>query len=397
MELMRLEDAKALLQHQADKCLTFIFSTNKAGSETLQNQIRFKNMYRRAMAQLEQHGMGKTKLESFLEPASRLLDDTIFWQNQAESFAMFLSPQVFKIFSLPTRLGEAMVINKRFYLKSILPFFFESGRFYILAISQKEVRLIQAAHDGTREVNVPGMPENIDEITRLYTDERHVEWHTLTYAQGTRGRAWFHGHGGPVLNVDDKILQFFYDVNKRVHNILQREHVPLVFAGVEYLLPFYREANTYPHLLEAGVHGNPDRISDDQLRRAAIEIVEPYTKQLRQDALAKYAEFAGTGHTSGNPQEVIQAAMEGRIESLFVAKGAIVYGMTDPESNTVNIHESKQPDSDDLTDLAISETFMTGGRIFEFSRETMPQHADIAAIFRYSVERSPDHFERKTY
>jgi hypothetical protein len=30
-----------------------------------------------------------------------------------------------------------------------------------------------------------------------------------------------------------------------------------VLAGVEYLLPIYREANTYPHLLAEGIHGNP--------------------------------------------------------------------------------------------------------------------------------------------
>lgn len=33
---------------------------------------------------------------------------------------------------------------------------------------------------------------------------------------------------------------------------------PLVLAGVEYLLPIYRRANTYPYLLDGGVTGNPE-------------------------------------------------------------------------------------------------------------------------------------------
>jgi hypothetical protein len=54
--------------------------------------------------------------------------------------------------------------------------------------------------------------------------------------------------------------------------------VPLLLAGVDYLLPIYREANTTHIWLDKGITGNPDdRAGIGDTRRSLI-LLEPYLR-----------------------------------------------------------------------------------------------------------------------
>jgi hypothetical protein len=65
------------------------------------------------------------------------------------------------------------------------------------------------------------------------------------------------GHGVGIDDAthepNDAILRYFHQVDTGLRAFLRDEHAPLVLAGVEYLLPIYRRANTYPYMLEGGV------------------------------------------------------------------------------------------------------------------------------------------------
>ena len=93
-----------------------------------------------------------------------------------------------------------------------------------------------------------------------------------------------------------------------MHELLREETTPLVLAGVEYLFPIYREANTYPYLLEQGVAGNPDKLKAETLREKAWGIVEPSVLQNQQEAAARYEELATTDRASTNISEIVPAA-----------------------------------------------------------------------------------------
>ena len=97
---------------------------------------------------------------------------------------------------------------------------------------------------------------------------------------------------------------------------------PLVLAGVEYVRAIYRDVNTYPHLLEAGISGSPDRTSTEELHTRAWALMEPHFARERDNAAAAYREALGTGRASASFGDVLTAAEAGRIEVLFVPTGA---------------------------------------------------------------------------
>ena len=383
MTILKLEDIKALLQKHEPPCVSIYVPMLKGATEANQNCVRFKNLFRRAEEELAARGMGKMQLDKFTKPARWLLQDSIYWHQQSDGLAVFLSSELLKTFRLGHQMPQVLVVGERFYIKPLLPLLFENGRFYILAISQKGARFFQGARDSVSEIELANLPQGIDEILKQYVGERHVEFHTQTARQSGLRQAYYHGQGSGSLYSDDKILEYFYLVDKSLRRYLQNEHAPLVFAGVEYLFPMYKEANTYQNLVDEPVTGNPDRLSAAELHKQALAIVKPRLEQKKQQMLDKYLQFAGTGHTSAEAKDVVIKAVQGRIDTLFLTEGAQLWGRFDQKSQTVELHTAKQADSEDLLNLAANETFLNSGTIYEVAPGRLPENSPAAAILRY--------------
>ena len=191
------------------------------------------------------------------------------------------------------------------------------------------------------------------------------------------------GHGAEIDDTKDNLLKYFRLIDRGLHDLLRDERAPLILAGVEYLFPIYREANTYPRLIEEGIPWNPQGISAEALHRSALKIGSPYFQKAEQDAVAQYRQSSGTGLTSADLREIIPAAIHGRVGILFVASGRQQWGTFDGESGAVEIHPKMGAASEDLLEVAAIQTFLNGGTLFILPPEKMPDTGDLAAVFRY--------------
>jgi hypothetical protein len=194
----------------------------------------------------------------------------------------------------------------------------------------------------------------------------------------------FHGQGSPDQDKSQRgIQQFFYAIDRGLHKYLRNKRVPLVLAGVEHLFPGYREANSYQHLLEEGIPGNPEHLKPEELQAKAWEIVEPLFLQEQQDAIEHYKELTATGRTSTDIKEVVPAAYFSRVEQLFVPVGVQQWGLFNPDSNTIDLHSEAELGDEDLLDLAAVQTILNGGTVYAVEPEKVPDNAPLAAVFRY--------------
>jgi hypothetical protein len=197
------------------------------------------------------------------------------------------------------------------------------------------------------------------------------------------GAAIFHGHGAGNEDARKDILRYFRQIDRGLHDILRQEQAPLVLAGVEYLLPIYREANTYAHLLEEGISGSPEGTKAEELGRRAWAILGPYFRQKQEKAAEQYRQFQSTRRTSKSVREIVPAAYHGRVETLFVAVGLQQWGTFDPESGKVRIHQRPKPRDQDLLDLAGVQVLLHGGSVYAVEPESVPDGPPIAALFRF--------------
>ena len=379
MDALTRQDIKALLLPERGPCVSLLLPTRRGGAE--EDVIRWKNLRREAEDGLVTHGTRAPEARDFLGPAARLLEDRAFWKSPGDGLAVFLAPGFARAWRLPLRPGPRAVVGRRFHVKPLLALLQGDGRFYVLALSQKRVRLLEGTRDSTREVGLEGVPHGLAEALRFHDKDEPLLFHTHpALGLGRRG-AIFHGHGVGIDDSKDDLLNYFRQIDRGLHDLLRDERAPLVLASVEYLWPLYRQVNTYPHLLEGGVRGTPDHLSARALHDRAWAVVGPHFSAAQRHAADLYARLAGTGRTFSNPAEAAAAAYRGRVQVLLVADGPECPGAFDPGDGTAALHDPARPGDEDLLNLAAVFTLRHGGTVHVVPPAAVPSGGPVAGVY----------------
>ncbi|MFA7078456.1 MAG: hypothetical protein WC147_08635 [Syntrophomonas sp.] len=384
MNLLTREDLTVLMGKQDGVCITIYMPTYRAGAEIQQGRIRLKNLLQEAGKRLIGGGMRSPQAKLLLDPAQQLVLDNQFWQQQRDALAIFLTADMFYHYCLPLDMDEFLHIGKRFHLKPLLPLLSGDGLFYVLALSQNAVRVLQCTRASVNELEIEGIPHSLAEAMQYDDPERQLQLHSNTLeGTNTKAAAIFHGHGVGIDDAKDNILRYFRLIDRGLHDLLREEKAPLVLVGVEFLFSIYREANTYAYLTEKGIPGNPEELSAEDLQTLAWPTVEHYFHKAEQEAITYYDPFKGTGRTTHDIKTAAPAAYNGQVEILFLADGAQQWGRFDPQLNDVHIHEEADIDDEDLYDFAAIQTILNGGTVYVVAVDKIPDGEALAALLRY--------------
>lgn len=388
-------DLRKLVEQCKRMCISIYMPTERAGKEVKQNPIRLKNLLVEAEKRLVEEGVRVSEAQELLGSARVLLRDSLFWQYQSDGLVLFLSSDTLRHYRLPLNLEQLVVVSDRFHIKPLLPLLSGDGRFYILALSQGEIKLLQGTRYRVDEIELEDVPRSLAEVLKWDDPEKRLQFHTSTQTPGADRApsaiggmrpAIFHGHG--VASADDPkdyILRYFHRVDEGISEVLRGQQASLVLAGVDYLHPIYRKANTYPHLVDDGIEGNPEELSAEELHRRAWPVVHPLFQADQKDAAAQYKQLASAGskRASSDLNQVISAAYHGRVETLFVTTDLQRWGIFDPNSNEIELHEETRAGNEDLLDLAAVHTLLNGGTVYAVEPEKVPGETALAALFRY--------------
>ena len=368
-------------------CVSIFLPTHPAGMETRQDPVRLRNLLRQAAQQLIGAGTQPAQARDILAPAVALLDDASCWEHQRSGLAIFCAERVFHRYRVPLSLDEQVVVAHVFHITPLLPLLSGDGRFYVLALSSNDVRLWAATRQRMSEVPLPeGTPRSQAEALQYDDRERESQFHTQAPRQGQRRSAVFFGHGGVSDEQKTDPLRYFQLVDKGLQQLLHGQHAPLVVAAVDYLHPIFRAACTYPHLVEEGLVGSPDRVQQDELHDQAWRLVEPGFQAARHAALAQYGGLVGTGRTSTDLAEVLRAAAGGRVEILLVPTGVQRWGTYDSAAGMIELRDRVQPGDQDLLNLAAIQALAHGGEVYAIQPGEVPEVPDdvsLAAVLRY--------------
>jgi len=388
MENLNLEQLKELSKQYKHPAVSIFMPTHRAGQETQQDPIRYKNLLRDAEQRLAAEGWKPRELEAFLRPARELQDNAEFWRHQREGLAVYLGEGDFHEYRLPLTLDEQLVIAQSYYVKPVLPLFTNNGHYFILALSQNDVRLFEATRHSVGLIELPDeVPTSLDEALRFDDPEKQLQFHTGTApASGGGLRAgMFHGHGQGDEERKERIERYLNALDKGIRAILPDQKAPLVLAGVDYLLPIYRTVSEYPNIIEGGIFGNPEFLRPEELQAQAWPIVEPYFAQELEAVFDEYGHLSSTERATDHLQEIVAAAHFGRIDKLILAVDAQVWGQFDEETGII-VHQQEQQSIEDdlpLLDYAAMHTLDKGGVVYGLNQSEMPGNALALAVLRY--------------
>jgi hypothetical protein len=372
-----------LVNESTAPSVSIYLPTKRGGPESDENRIRLKNLIARTEAHLQDWGLRPAEVRQVVEPIHGLIGENDLRQPKSDGLALLRTFEQSWRFYLPHACAELALVGERFHIKPLLPLLSDNERFFLLTLAQNGVRLFTGDRSRLEELDVPRLPADMPEALRFDDDEKQLQFHTRAQAATGKRPAVFHGHNVAKDNAKKDLLRYAQRVDRAIAPVLKAQPAPLVLATVDYVLPIYREANTYGDLVSEAVPGNPQKLSREELHARAWKLVEPRYSEGIELAVDRYRAALAKGQASHDVVEVVRNANVARLDSLLVALDRHEWGRFDAATGQVTTESQPGPRSEDLLNLAAIETLRHGGAVHAMSAETMPDDASIAAVFRY--------------
>ncbi|WKN30768.1 hypothetical protein PZB74_17575 [Porifericola rhodea] len=390
MERLTKEKLEELSNFQGTNCVSIFIPTHKKGKEVneMYDAKLLKNHFQSIKNKIKQtKNIDESTVSQYLQPIQKLIDDTGFWHHQKQGLAIFLGQEYFEYFKLPYSVDEFELLGNGFHLEQLVPAYQQEGKYHVLAVSLGQVRFFKATTTDIEEVNLPeSLPQGTEEALSYYDFEQSLQQHSGSVLGGGQDPI-YHGQGGNDSQKDQAyIKEYFRHLNDALDNVIEDKSIPVILASVDYLHPIFKEANKTLNLTEKGLTGNFDNAKLEDIHNKSKEIFNPEHEAVQKEYMEKYQALAGTGKTSYQIDDIAPAAVDGRIDTLFILKGAHRWGIINNEDNSVNLRDENDPNVHDLVSKAAVETVLNGGHTYFVDREHLPEQVDsaeMAAVFRW--------------
>lgn len=375
-DLVGTTEMKELVAMHPGPCVSIFLPTHRSGPETQQDPTLLGELLDDASAQLTSFGLDQEQIEEMLAPHMALIDDGDFWKYPADGLALYAAPSFHRRFRVQIPLEESLTIGQTFRVRPLLPLLAGDSRFFLLALSQNRVKLYEATKSTIAELRLGPIPASMADALEGEEFQRQLQFRSVSK---TTVQFFGSGSGGEVEK--QSVERFLRLVDHGVVQRLGDSAHPLVLAAVEYYPPLYREMSKYPHIVQRSIDGNPDHRSPVELHAEAWPLVKPYLDASRQQALDRFRE-APTARVATIVTDLVASAMEGGIDTLFIAPGPQLWGRIDPSSGVVEEVDEPSSGTEDLLERAVADTLLNDGKVYPVDTSELPE-TTAAAILRF--------------
>lgn len=384
MKTVTKELIQTLLSVETAPCLSLYMPTHRSHPENKQDVIRFKSLVKK----LEESLLLKysdSETQKYLEPYEKISQDTEFWNNTLDGLAVFNSDELHEVVFLHQTVNELAIVADSFHTKPIRQFLQLIEHYYILGLSLNEFKMYEGTKNSITEIQLePLIPHTITEALGDELTEKHS---TVESYGGVGGDStgMHHGHGGKSEESEIDSERFF----RFVAGIVQ-EHftkptgLPLILASLPEHHSIFHKVNKNPNLLEKSISVNPTSVSKEKLLSLAWEILEPEFDNTMNKLLDRFENSRAQNKGSDVIKDVVVAAVEGRVDSLFIeADRIIAVRITNLITGNTQKRDLNNPKVDDLLDDLGELVIKMGGNVIVLPLDKMPSDTGLAAIFRY--------------
>ncbi len=388
--------------------LSVYHSTDKVAVEPEENSLRLKNLVSHAGDRLQAAGLRRPQVDDLLQPLESMTEDRDFWLHQWSGLALFRTKKSFQYFRTPYKVPEKIEYADAPVIKPLLPTIWPPASFLLLALSQHEVRLLHCSRYKWHEVELGhlSVPLSLDQALR-YDDlqKPELQHHPTTgpgrgpIGQDIRGAAGqegrrhgFHGHGESGEGQKTQIRRWFQELDKGLQQVFRAETAPLIVAGVDYVCALWREIASYPNIVAEHIQGNAEKKRAEELHAEALPIVERLTRAELDDLRERFGAAQTPDLASCDLQEVLSAAADGRVDSLFLRANQVQLGRFEASTRQLELaydgdvaeSPSDVASMNDLHELAARLVLGSSGSVYVLGREDMPCPSPAGALFRYT-------------
>lgn len=380
------EQFKEMAKVNAPDCISVFMPTHRAGQEVneKQDQIKLKTQVQKVANELELRQLDNRTIEQLLKPINELVNDSVFWSHQSDGLAIFRNMHSFEYYTLPVAFDSFTYVSDHFYLKPMVSYLNDDGKYYLLALSLSEVKLFEGFPHQIKEIELEDLlPEKLQEVVGHDFKEKHLQFRS-GQTSSTTNQGMYHGHGKGNEETKHEIIKYFRAINKGLMRVIKTRKRPLVLATVDYLYPLYKEVNEYQNLWKEFIAGNPEHEDPVLLHEKTRALLKEYFADDRKKVRENFEQAISSKLASYKEEEIIPAAFNQRIETLIVKNRETLWGVFDQESNTVKPRDQQSQFKSCMLNFAVVHTILNGGDVYLMDSEEMPHsNTKLNAIFRF--------------
>jgi hypothetical protein len=378
----------ALAAFAGEPCVSLYMPTHRYGAEAQESPAQLRRLLHLAAAHLGERAVAPNVAEEMLAPAHRWLEDADNWRYPGDGLALFAAPGLFRIFALDLSPREQVTVEERFRLRPLLGLLEEQERFYVLALSTNQVRVLEATRQGghldVRRLAPPRLPADMAEALGPMVFYSETQMHSASNPALGGRPGIVHGQGDTDQeHYKSDLLAYFRAVASALRDALPDRDAPLVLAAVQEYLPLYRNASRDARLVDRVVPGNPELDSDATLAERALAVAEPKLARQRRIDLRRLTDLAGSPRVARHLPEIARAAEEGRVEALFLTPEAEHWGIVNPATGEARLHARRHSGDQDLVERAALAAATRGAAVHVLPTGEMPGPGDVIAVLRY--------------
>lgn len=348
------------------------------------DQIRLKNLIREGVEQLCKAlpGMDDKSLHGTLD---RAINDSGLWAETSKSVAVFTDGTQVRVLHLPVECSEYVCVSKKYDIAPLEMVASMEQPYYVFALAKHNPKLFRGDMYGLSPVEIafPTSPEDALNIDEMFNGSNTVR------AMGSRsdGNSLLstHGQGDSNHAGQEERLMYFRALD---HMIMTSKNfdanAPVVLAATQSEASDFKALSKLPRLIDVYISGNHTNAQAHDLHTLAWELIttEVLDKKI-DETIEQFNEYKGIQKASSDPDEIMQAARAGRVDTLLVGMLETSNDSVEDGANTngliirlSNEHRSR------IAEL-VSAIKAQGGRVIGVNARTLTTPMHIAAVYRY--------------
>jgi hypothetical protein len=181
-----------------------------------------------------------------------------------------------------------------------------------------------------------------------------------------------------------RLHQYARQIDRALRPLLNGLDTPLVLAATEPIDSIYRSVNAYPHLLDEGIPGNPEGLTDAELAARARTVIDNLYADHLRGLHELWGQRSAEGRAVSDLAGLARYATSGAVQTLLVDIDATVPGDVEDDTGAVVFAPAASADVHDVTDEITRRAWSSGARVLAVRGCDMPTGSPAAAILRYA-------------
>lgn len=268
------KDIDTLTGTTAHNCITLYVPTHAGPTNQQTDAIVFKNVIKKLNKVLNAQELDNNQKAKIVADIDQALSHELLSRKDG-SLALFHDTETLRGYYIKDIIEPMVTAGPKFHILPLRVSKLTNVSFVIVSLSQETVDIFECT-----STTINRLPTGSYQAESLYKelnlDEIIKTVQTHPSQKGSSSNSFgFHGQGAFKAQHKDLIKRYFREVDSNIAPIVNKTDLKVVLAGVEYLIPIYKEVTKIKHIQSESLQGNFQKTPDDELLAQAKKILEP--------------------------------------------------------------------------------------------------------------------------